>query len=52
MYYAHALINIATCHGMSKLGFSSLSGTIKNGMRVYPENTEISEKRLKQNEKE
>jgi hypothetical protein len=21
MYYAHSLINVATCHGMSNLGF-------------------------------
>jgi len=27
MYCAHSLINIATCHGMSNLGFSSSSGT-------------------------
>ncbi|QPM67016.1 hypothetical protein RT761_00204 [Atribacter laminatus] len=25
MYCAHSFINVATCHGMSNLGFSSLN---------------------------
>jgi hypothetical protein len=27
MHRAHSFINVAACHGMSNLGFSSLSGT-------------------------